>query len=228
MRRLSVFLFWLSVIAALLFVAHHKAPPRWLPWKPLDLADPPGFWTTWKLGMLADDPQACRAVLATARIAFSPIPDQSTGDNCGFANAGKLGPQTISLSPAAPRLTCPMTAALHLWVRDVVQPAAGKNHGSRVTSLQHFGTYSCRNIAGSSKRSEHATANAIDVAAFKLANGHQISLRKNWEGMPADQAFLRDLRDGGCDIFSTTLSPDYNAAHHDHFHFDMGLWQTCG
>ncbi|MGB3930458.1 MAG: extensin family protein, partial [Sphingobium sp.] len=22
--------------------------------------------------------------------------------------------------------------------------------------------------------------------------------------------------------FSTVLSPDYNAAHHDHFHFDMG------
>lgn len=26
---------------------------------------------------------------------------------------------------------------------------------------------------------------------------------------------------------NTVLGPDYNAAHHDHFHLDMGLWQVC-
>ena len=30
-----------------------------------------------------------------------------------------------------------------------------------------------------------------------------------------------------CRIFGAVLSPDYNAAHANHFHFDMGYWMTC-
>ena len=40
-----------------------------------------------------------------------------------------------------------------------------------------------------------------------------------------DPAVLRRVRDGACRGFSTVLSPEYNAAHRDHFHFDMaGRW----
>ena len=37
----------------------------------------------------------------------------------------------------------------------------------------------------------------------------------------AEATFLREVRTGACDLFATVLSPDYNAAHRDHLHFDQ-------
>ena len=88
----------------------------------------------------------------------------------------------------------------------------------------------CRNINHSTegRRSEHATANAIDLAGFVLADGQQITLKDDWSGSNARRSeFLRALRDGACDFFDVVLSPDYNEAHRDHFHFDMGSYRTC-
>jgi hypothetical protein len=211
MKKRTRALLWIGLFGAGLLAAHYIAPPRLLPWKPLMLADPPGFWTNWKLAVLAEAPQTCRRALRDANVAFTL--------------ANRLA---IPLAPAAPKLACPMVAGTELWLRDVVQPAAMTHFGMRVSRVQHFGTYSCRNVAGTSRRSEHATANAMDIAAFTLADGRVISVLKDWNGKPDAQAFLREVRDGACDIFSVTLSPDYNAAHRDHFHVDLGLWQRCG
>ena len=41
-------------------------------------------------------------------------------------------------------------------------------------------------------------------------------------------AFLRAVRDGACRLFATTLSPDYNVAHRDHFHFDQAARGAVG
>jgi len=76
--------------------------------------------------------------------------------------------------------------------------------------------------------SEHATANALDVAGFTLADGRSISVLRDWTGDGEDAQFLRAVRDGACDLFSTVLSPDYNAAHRDHFHFDQADRGTTG
>jgi hypothetical protein len=38
---------------------------------------------------------------------------------------------------------------------------------------------------------------------------------------------LRDARDGAWRAFNVVLSPDYDAAHRSHFHFDMGRWVIC-
>jgi hypothetical protein len=228
MKKRSRALIWIGLFGAGLLAAHYLAPPRLLPWKPLVLADSPGFWTNWKLSVLAEAPQTCRQVLREGNVAFTPIADGQTGEACGFDNAMLANRVAIPLAPASPKLACPMVAGLDLWLRDVVQPAAKAHFGQTVKSVQHFGTYSCRNVAGTSRRSEHATANAMDIAAFTLADGRVISVLKDWSGKPDAQAFLREVRDGACDIFSVMLSPDYNAAHHDHFHVDLGLWQRCG
>jgi hypothetical protein len=228
MKKRNRALIWLGLIGMGLFALHKVAPPRWLPWKPLVLADAPGRLTNWKLLVLADAPQTCRDVVTTGAVRFTPILDQTTGDACGFSNAMVVEATLVQLKPVRPKLSCPMVAGVQLWLRDIVQPAARAHFGSTVTSIQHFGTYSCRNVAGTRHRSQHATANAIDVAAFKLANGRTVSVLKDWNGKADAQAFLRAVRDGGCNVFSVTLSPDYNAAHHDHLHLDLGMWQTCG
>ncbi len=50
---------------------------------------------------------------------------------------------------------------------------------------------------------------------------------KDW-GRGERGEFLRAVRDGACRFFGGVLSPDYNAAHANHFHFDMGWWKICG
>ena len=75
--------------------------------------------------------------------------------------------------------------------------------------------------------STHATASAIDISGFDLTDGTRIRLLKDWDESDAKAQFLRDVRDTPCDWFGTTLGPDYNAAHADHFHLQNWGWGTC-
>jgi len=79
----------------------------------------------------------------------------------------------------------------------------------------------------SGRMSQHATANAFDIAGFELADGRRINLLSHWNGDGPEAAFLRQVRDGLCEWFNVTLSPDYNALHADHFHVDMGPFLSC-
>jgi hypothetical protein len=69
--------------------------------------------------------------------------------------------------------------------------------------------------------SEHAFANAVDVSAFVLRDGRRVSVLNGWRGSPKERAFLRRLHQSACKRFGTVLGPEYNAAHANHFHFDM-------
>ncbi|MBH1998408.1 MAG: extensin family protein, partial [Sphingomonadaceae bacterium] len=146
----------------------------------------------------------------------------------------KADAQAIALSPASVAPSCPVVAALKLWEWQVVQPAAQRIYGQPVRTIRHFGSFSCRRMYGRSQGdfSEHATADAIDIAGFTLADGQRISVLGDWPGEGKDAVFLRAVRDGACDLFSTVLSPDYNAAHRDHFHLDQAErgktgWRAC-
>ena len=78
--------------------------------------------------------------------------------------------------------------------------------------------------------SEHATANAIDIAGFVLVDGTRIAVVNDWQGEGDKARFLRAVRDGACRAFGTVLSPEYNEAHRDHFHLDQaarGLGGVC-
>lgn len=117
---------------------------------------------------------------------------------------------------------------------DAVEQAAGQRLAPTLTCntfalLKHYGSFACRNIYGraSGRRSQHATANALDIAGLRLADGRRISVARDWKGDPQAQRFLRLVRDGACRSFNTTLGPDYNAAHRDHFHVDMGGFRVC-
>jgi len=227
-RILAATLFAIVVAAAVTWPYWPTVPPRWLPWTPLDIADAPNMLTGIKLARLGSDGVACRAVLHTAGIGFEPVPDRSTGPGCGFENAGRAGRGlTISGSVTA---TCPLVVSWALFERHALQPAAERHFGSRVSTARHYGTYACRNVYGrnSGRRSQHATANAIDIAGFTLDDGTTVSLQRDWNGPDGDKAaFLADVRDGACRFFRGVLGPDYNAAHRDHFHFDRGRWNAC-
>ncbi len=105
--------------------------------------------------------------------------------------------------------------------------------------------YECRrrNRAETGKLSEHAFANALDIAGFELADGRTISVEKDWPRLTPDEMakpveerraslaaravsneakFLAAVHAAACARFTTVLGPDANAAHAGHFHFDLG------
>lgn len=165
----------------------------------------------------------CLANLRSTGIKFTPLPDQHFGGGCHAINSVKLldvGTPITNLGA----MTCPLAAKFAGWARYGVQPAARLVMGSELVRIETFGTYACRNVNGniSGNRSEHAHSNAVDVAAFVFADGRRISVKDHWRGDEQAQRFLRVIHQSACKRFRTVLSPDYNAAHRDHFHFDMG------
>ena len=197
-----------------------KRHPQHNPYAPFRLEHPVGWATAGKLAALVDTPSACHAVLAEDGVRFATLPPIGSGA-CQLDDRTRLDASAMTLRPDQPNSTCAVAAGLILWRARIVEPAAEQHLGQRVISLEHMGTTNCRPIAGTGRMSEHATGNAFDISAFRLASGRRITVVEGWTGKADEQAFLRAVRDGACDIFGTTLSPDFNAAHRDHFHFDM-------
>lgn len=195
-----------------------------------DLAQPRGLFTDWQLASLKRDAQRCRAVLKEPHVAAQPVADKSVEAGCGWRNAVRVS-QAGGARLSADRLSCETTAALAMWLEHEVQPKAQSLLGQRVGTVQHMGTYSCRNVVGSDwlkdVRSEHATANAIDISGFTLADGRRISVSQHWASQGKEGAFLRAVHAASCGYFRVAIGPNFNKAHHDHFHFDRGLIATC-
>lgn len=215
-------IFALMLVASLVFagrawLADH---PQHNPWAPLDLRDERGWATDRKLAALRSDPEECRAVLERSEVRFTPLDPAGEGE-CRREDRLVLG--ELPLRPADVQISCPVAAALVTWVEKDLQPLAQDKLGARIASIEHLGAYSCRRLYGAEtgRWSEHATGNAIDIAAFVLEDGQRIVLRGDWDGDAQEALFLREARDSACDSFGTVLSPDYNAAHADHFHLDQ-------
>lgn len=228
-RLLSALLIAAAGLAAwALHSGRLAVPPHWNPWAPLDMAAPPNWLTRYKLDRTAADPALCSAALAGSTLEHTPLPDNDTGDGCGWEAAVRVA--DARFAPAF-TLTCSAALSLAMWERHALQPAAQTHFGQPVARVEHVGSYACRNVRSASgegeRRSEHATANAFDVAGFRLGNGRRISVLNHWPGDGPEAAFLREARDGACRFFKGTLSPDYNAAHRDHFHLDGGPYRLC-
>ena len=203
-------------------------PARLNPFMPLDVADEPNWLTRYKLSRLERNGRQCVGALRSSRSSFSQVPDERTGEGCGFTNAVEM--ERVSVDFSSPfRASCPLAVSWAMFERHILQQAARRHLGQEVVRVEHFGTYACRNLyhREGGRRSEHATANAIDVAAFMLADGRKITVLSDWDGEPDKAAFLRALRDGACRFFDVVLSPAYNEAHRDHFHFDKGDRAAC-
>ena len=223
---------WASLAIALAFALVSlgivTVPPSHNPWTPLDLRDEPNFLTRYKLTRLERNRDECAGVLRQSEVAHTPIPDQVTGEGCGFANAVRVSRAGAAFGDAVVA-TCPLAVAWTLFDTHVLQPAARRHFGQGVARVIHAGSYACRNINHrvGGRRSEHATANALDVAGFVLSDGTRITVLQDWREGARKSAFLRDVRAGACRFFDVVLSPDFNEAHRHHFHLDMGRFRAC-
>lgn len=205
-------------------------PERISPFAPLNLAQASPWFVDFRLAALKHDADQCASVLRPSLITATPLADQPYKDGCGWQTAVRVtaaGGARLN----AEAITCEVAAALTLWIEHSVQPLALEQLGSRVASVQTLGTYACRNIVGSKLwkdfRSQHANANAIDISGFTLADGRSIQVRRDWKGQGREAAFLHEVHRQACRLFRVALSPDYNAAHHDHLHLDRGFIKSC-
>lgn len=197
---------------------------------PLDLAEPGGWLLDRQIADLRGEPALCRGILQPPHIVAKAVADASPQEGCGWTAAVEITKAAGARLKANP-LTCEMAAAMAMWMEHAVQPAAEEVLGARVTAVDHLGTYSCRNIRGSpafaKHRSEHASANALDVGGFRFADGKRVTVLADWgQDTPAGR-FLKRVHEGSCRYFRVAIGPAYNAAHRDHFHFDRGHWRAC-
>jgi hypothetical protein len=162
-------------------------------------------------------PSNGRESAATGSQDFSPLP--RLGPSQGNPVAA-FGP--VAVTPTA-TLACPIVSALDRWLADSVQPSAMRWFGARVVEIKQISAYSCRGMNGNSRAhiSEHAFGNALDIAAFTLADGRRITVKDGWKGMPEEQGFLRDVQGAACQQFNTVLAPGSNVYHYDHIHVDL-------
>ncbi len=220
-----------ALLVALLYTTygtHWRIPDRHNPFAPLSIDDAPNWLTRYKLDRLGRVPAECSAVLAQADMKYEVVPDRETGPQCGFSNAVRITQTSMQIgSPFV--LSCRAAVSLALWERHTVQPEAQRVFGSSVRRMDHFGSYSCRNVYGKAvgARSQHATADALDVSGFVLQNGQRILVLSNWNDADARGEFLRSIHSGACKYFDSVFGPEYNAEHANHFHLDRGRYRSC-
>lgn len=216
----------LLILTCLLVWAFRALPPELRFWQALQGNEPIGYFTSVKLNRLIGDPVACQQYLREAGVSASPIADNKAGV-CPLMEQMHLQKSHIAYSNTV-NATCPLLAALTLWEREVVIPAAQQHLRSDIIRMEHMGIFSCRNVRGSSsRRSEHAAANAIDISAFATDDGRMISVERDWRASTPKGEFLRAVHRGACRIFRGSLGPDYNSLHANHFHFDLGRFTIC-
>jgi hypothetical protein len=167
----------------------------------------------------------CIADLGASGARFDLLPDTYAAPGCNklgtvqlMALAGDRAP--LSIANIGP-VQCHVAKAFGDWARFGVDRAARELLRSPVARIETMGSYNCRNVAGTDRRSAHARAEAIDVSAFVLADGRRIVVKRDWQGGDAPtREFLRVVHKSACKRFGTVLGPEYNADHEDHFHLE--------
>lgn len=189
--------------------------------------------TRMKLAQLGSAPQTCLAVLTEApdeAVDYLALEDYTPAESCPLTNVVRV--QSTGIAFNSPfTLTCPLLVRWLMFEQQELQPLALQHVGSRVESVDHYGTFACRNVyhREEGRRSQHATASAFDVATFRFENGAAANVLSDWgnEEAPDSSAFLRDVHESACGYFGTVLGPDYNAPHANHFHLDTSSFNLC-
>lgn len=222
----------LALVAAVIFLVMRQGVlPTWLsPLPALDLSVPNAWFVDWRIAELKRDRALCARVLRPPVISAQAVSVNPIKNGCGWENAVRIS-SAGGASLSVGTVSCEVAAGIAMWLAHEVQPLAREIFGSRVASVQHMGTYACRNVLGrkmwTTVRSEHATANALDVSAFTLANGRQISVARHWSGTGPEARFLREIHARACRYFRVAIGPEFNALHRDHFHYDRGILSRC-
>ncbi len=167
-------------------------------------------------------PSACQLRLAKIAL-FQALPVLVGPGDCGATDAVLMSEivlpdqSKVVVTPPA-TLRCSMAEEIVHWVRDDVAPAANKL-GAPLRGLDNFDSYECRgrNRVRAAALSEHGQADALDVRAFKLADGQAITLTD----VNVDKDWREGIKSTACARFSTVLGPGSDGNHEEHIHLDL-------
>lgn len=229
--------YWICLVGVLIVLIlcapwlSERIPREYNPFAPLAVSDPPNLITGYKLRRLDNNPQACFEALDRAQTAGA-IKFNRAGDmsgKCPLTNSVRVrafGDVSLSSSYLA---SCRLAMSSAMYVSQVAKPLASEVLGSPLVRIDHLGSYACRNIYSkpNARLSEHATAEALDIAGFQLKDGRQLTVLKQWQQTGDEGQFIRTLFSESCPYFGNSIGPDYNAAHANHFHLGLRWFGFC-
>jgi hypothetical protein len=230
-RAVTFLLNAVLAVGLLVFAGIHFAwiriPPNMMPWAKVDLDAPPGWAPRFRINSLAADGDQCLMTLARSQLLYTPLVERPEKNGCGLTSGVQIERSHIPYSRVF-EARCALVAALY-WYEAEVDALARAYLNAGVARIDHWGTYACRNINArkEGRRSQHATANAIDIAGFALTDGTTVEVLRDWGADSAKGRFLAAAHKSGCRFFNAVLGPNYNAAHRNHFHFDLGRARLC-
>jgi len=176
------------------------------------------------LGGGKDDPELVTrgAVCGTPAIQGVVVGKVPGPGGCGIANAVEVDAVGGVLLSQPSLMKCETAQTLNTWVQEDMKPIVGTKGGG-VKSLKVAAHYACRtrNHRRGGRLSEHAKGNAIDISAFRLADGTELSVLQDWRAGNSKSKTLRRLHASACGPFGTVLGPESDRFHQAHFHLDI-------
>ena len=169
----------------------------------------------------------CLAALDSRGISYRQVELDPSDDRCRVDTAVKISRIDVVLNQPA-TMSCALAARIDDFERGALQQIAVRDLGEHVSRIDHLGAYACRRSTGISGRlSEHALGLAIDISGFRLTDGTEISVERDWWAPGPKRDFLHHLAQSACGYFSVVLTPSSNRDHFNHMHFDLGSDRLC-
>ena len=167
-------------------------------------------------------PSACQVRLAKTGV-FQALGTLVGPGDCGAPDAVQLqaillpDQSKVALTPPA-TLRCPIAEQITEWVRNEVAPSLAE-FGPPLRVLDNFDSYECRgrNRVHAAALSEHGRADALDIRAFRLADGRELGLTD----VKVERDWREKIRSTACARFSTVLGPGSDGYHEEHIHVDL-------
>lgn len=221
---------WLTmmILSVACGVGYRYLPSYYNPLAPLELSDPPNWLTQFKLKRLT--PARCQMLLQQANeqklITSQPVAD-SAGE-CPLTDVVRVRDFGVVKLSSSFLASCPLALRSALYVGQQAAPLTERLMMSQLTRIEHLGSYACRNIyhRPDARRSEHASAQALDISGFILADGRHVTILRGWK-QEESAMWLRALLSASCQYYGNGLGPDYNAAHANHFHLGIRGFGLC-
>ena len=151
------------------------------------------------------------------------VPGKING--CGVEDAVRVRSVSgVALSRQAV-MDCVTAKSLKRWIGTGMKPAVGSSGGG-VARIDVVASYACRsrNSQKGNRISEHGKGRAVDIAAFTLHDGTEISVLNDWDNGRKGR-ILRGMHKSACGPFGTVLGPESDRHHRDHFHFDTARYR---
>ena len=148
--------------------------------------------------------------------------------NCPLTNTLRVQGGDVALSSSF-LASCRLAVSFALFEHHALQPAAQAVFGQAVTRVDHLGSFACRNIYGREKADSASMPAPMPWISpvFVWRMGAPSACSRIGRRTIRTHGFYVRSAMAPATMFNVVLSPDYNAAHRNHFHVDVGPWWVC-